>query len=74
MADTVIHTDRITNLGQLERFCEAVRDAIAAERVPGLLTSPAMGEDVMTAGAVRCSLVKRTLTDGSAVFDIVVAQ
>lgn len=55
-----ITSAKITNLTELEAFCEAVRES----------TKGRHGDEVYLATAVRMTLVTDRLTDGSQVFDI----
>lgn len=67
-APQTLETRRLGTLAELERFCEAVRETLADE--PHGLSDNGLGESVHVAPAIRLSLVKDTLTDGSAVYDV----
>lgn len=60
---TPLTSARITNLTELEQFCEAVRETVEDRD----------GDTVYLETDIRLTLVKERLTDGSHVYDIVPA-
>lgn len=71
----ILEAARVTTLAEFERFLDDVRELLTddPELVKcGLASFNAIGEAVHVRGCKRFALVKETLSDGSAVFDILV--